>query len=142
MSSTNIDYDIIHYQGDTYRLTFNYLNDDNTPIDLSGFSADMHIRKSPTVEKLVGRVTSDYPQGCFGRKDKRDFLLNYGTTGSTGGIILNYNGVTGSVYIEIDADTVSTIPSGRNFYDLVIYNKYYVKNVLSGTFDLSKEVSI
>jgi hypothetical protein len=31
MSSTNLDYQIIHYQGDTFTLEFNYLDDDKNP---------------------------------------------------------------------------------------------------------------
>ena len=74
MSSTNIDYQIIHYQGDTFVLEFDYLNDDNTRIDLSGFSADMFIKRYPVMEKLVCQLNDNWPNGCFGRSGPRFFI--------------------------------------------------------------------
>ena len=144
MSSTNIDYQIIHYQGDTFVLDFNYLNDDNTQIDLTGFSAELFIKRTPLVDKLVCQLNNNWPTGCFGRTGGKDFLYNQGTTGATGGIVLNYNGVTGGVYIVIDSETVSRIPSGRHFYDLVIKNNLNneVTTILNGTFELAQEVTI
>tara|TARA_R100000005_G_scaffold73574_1_gene40813 strand:- start:265 stop:699 length:435 start_codon:yes stop_codon:yes gene_type:complete len=143
MSTTNIDYQIIHYQGDTYKLTFNYLNDNNTAIDLAGHSADMHIRRSPGVDKLVCRLNDRHPTGVFGRTGDLDFNLFSGFTGGTGGILLNYQGTTGSVFIEIDSDTVSRIPAGRHFYDLIVKNNttLEVTTILSGTFELAREVT-
>lgn len=143
MSSTNLDYQIIHYQGDTYKLTFNYLNDDNTAINLSGYSADMHIRRSPGVSKLVCRLNDRHPTGVFGRTADTDFNLGSGFTGETGGILLNYQGTTGSVYIEIDTGTLSRIPAGRHFYDLIVKNNtnLEVTTILSGTFELAREVT-
>tara|TARA_Y100001972_G_scaffold127194_1_gene183296 strand:- start:4622 stop:5056 length:435 start_codon:yes stop_codon:yes gene_type:complete len=143
MSTTNIDHQIIHYQGDTFKLKFNYLNENNTAIDLAGHSADMHIRRSPGVEKLVCRLNDTHPNGVFGRTGGSDFNLYSGFTGGTGGILLNHNGTTGSVFIEIDSDTVSRIPAGRHFYDLVIKNTttLAVTTILSGTFELAGEVT-
>jgi hypothetical protein len=41
MSSTNIDYQIIHYQGDTFVLEFTYIDENNAPIDLTNASAEL-----------------------------------------------------------------------------------------------------
>jgi len=142
MSSTNIDYQIIHYQGDTFVLQFTYTDENNAAINLAGASAEMHIRRSPQHNKLVCLVTDAYPQGAFGISGS-DFEYGEGITGETGGIILNYQGTTGSVYIEIDSNTVSNIPAARHFYDLQITfnDPYEVKTILNGTFELAREVT-
>tara|TARA_R110000851_G_scaffold270031_1_gene422697 strand:+ start:1693 stop:2244 length:552 start_codon:yes stop_codon:yes gene_type:complete len=61
----------------------------------------------------------------------------------TGGITLNYNGVTGAFRIEIDAQTTSNIPSGRHFYDLDIRNTEtgFVDKIITGTFEVLSEVT-
>lgn len=143
MSSTNIDYQIIHYQGDTFLLDFVYSDDDDTPIDLSNASAEMQIRRSPLHDKMVCRITSEYPTGIYQRNGDSDFSYENGIQGGTGGIILNKDGVTGSVYIEIDAETVGKIPATRHFYDLqiVFNNPYEVRTILNGTFELAREVT-
>ena len=51
MSTTNIDYQIIHYQGDTFTLTFNYTDENDNAVDLTGATAEMHIKRSPLREK-------------------------------------------------------------------------------------------
>lgn len=143
MSSTNIDYQIIHYQGDTFLLDFVYSDDDNTPIDLSGASAEMHVRRSPLHNKLVCYLDNSYPNGVMGPSGESDFYFGEGMQVGTGGIILNKDGITGAVYIEIDAETVSKIPAARHFYDLqiVFNNPYEVRTILNGTFELAREVT-
>ena len=99
MSTTNLDHQIVHYQGDTFVLEFDYVSETNTGV---------------------------------------------------GGISLNYEGISGSVYISIDATTVSNIPAGRHFYDLAITGNDKngitgadgeTTNILSGTFELAREVT-
>lgn len=143
MSSTNLDHQIIHYQGDTFTLQFNYLDENNTAVNLTGVSAEMQIRRSPGHDKLVGFVDDNYPAGSFGMTGSSGFTFGNGTTGETGGIILNYQGVTGAVFIQIDNQTVSNIPAARNFYDLTLTfnNTGEVKTILKGTFELAREVT-
>ena len=143
MSSTNIDYQIIHYQGDTFVLEFTYKDENGNPVNLAGVSAEMHIRTSPLSDKLVCYVNDSYPTGSFGPSGDYYFEYGKGTTGETGGIILNYDGITGSVYILIDNTTISNIPARRNFYDLniVFNNTGEVKTILKGTFELARETT-
>lgn len=142
MSSTNIDHQITHYQGDTFLLQFNYLDENKTAVDLSGASAEMHIRRSPESTKLVGLITDAYPEGCFGPSGGYDFEYGSGITGTTGGIILNYEGTTGAVYILIDQETISRIPARRNFYDLqLLLSSGDVRTILQGTFELARETT-
>jgi len=142
MDKIDVNYHFTHYQGDTFLFQFNYTNNDNIPIDLSGASAEMHIRKSPEANKLVAYVTDGYPEGVFGPTGGYDFEYGNGITGSTGGIILNYSGITGRVYIEIDADTMSRVPARRNFYELQVTLPIGdVTTILKGTFDLARETT-
>jgi len=143
MSSTNIDYQIIHYQGDTFTLEFTYTDDDDTPIDLTNASAEMQIRRSPLYDKLVCQLTENYPNGVFGRTGDSDFSYGEGQPGGTGGIILNYGGVAGSIYVQIDAETVGNMPAARHFYDMQITfdDPYEVRTILNGTFELAREVT-
>lgn len=143
MSSTNIDYQIIHYQGDTYTLQFNYLDDTKAAVDLSGVSAEMHIRRAPNYDKLVAFIDDSYPTGSFGMSGDSGFTYGNGHTGETGGIILNYNGVTGAVYVLIDNTTISNMPAQRNFYDITLtFNDTgEVKTILTGTFELARETT-
>ena len=142
MSSTNIDHQIIHYQGDTFLLEFNYKDESKNSIDLAGVSAEMHIRRSSQSTKLVAQITDSYPRGCFGSTGGYDFEYGNGITGTTGGIILNYSGITGEVYILIDQDTLSRMPAQRNFYDLqIILPSGDVRTILNGTFELARETT-
>ena len=141
MSTTNIDYQIIHYQGDTFTLTFNYTDENDNAVDLTGATAEMHIKRSPLREKLVCRVISDYPNGCFGITGGTDFGFTGGVTTGTGGIKLNNNGVTGAVFIEIDSETIAKIPAERNFYSVQLITNSEQKVLLDGTFELAREVT-
>ena len=143
MSSTNLDYQIIHYQGDTFTLTFNYLDENDNPVDLTGASAEMHIKRAPKHETLVGYLNEQYPTGSFGITGNSGFSYGYGVTGETGGIILNYQGTTGDIYLLIDNQTISNIPAARNFYDLTItFNDTgEVRTILKGTFELAREIT-
>ena len=95
-----------------------------------------------------------YPRGVVGGGNTGYFTgpgfgLPEGATGDligvigTGGITLNYAGVTGSLRIEIDAETTANIPSGRHFYDLDVRNKEtgFVDKIITGTFEVLSEVT-
>jgi len=142
MSSTNIDHQIFHYQGDTFVLQFNYFDENDSPIDLTDCMAEMHIRRSPQSTKLVAQIKDTYPEGCFGMSGGYDFEYNKGITGTTGGIILNYEGVTGEVFVLIDSETLARMPATRNFYDInVNFPSGEVRTILKGTFELARETT-
>lgn len=123
MSVDLSNYDIYLYKGNTFKLEFSYTDNLNRGIDLSNYEAKMQIRRSRYDDVLVGELTENYPQGCFGRGLSGDFTSGNGVTGYTGGLILNYNGITGNVYIEIDPETSYAIPVSKNSYDLQLYNQ-------------------
>jgi len=145
------DYNIVHFQGDTFILQFNHLDSSRTAIDLVGlgYTGEMQIRRSPLSSNMVCQVTDKHPAGAFGIGVSGDFSRGDGTTGTTGGISFNYDGVTGAVYIEIDATTTSKMPRGRHFYDLELSTKILggatgvsdVSTVLNGVFEITRDIS-
>ena len=150
------NYDINLYQGQSYYLDLDYtdVNDEVVDLDSNIFEARMQVRRSPLVEeKVLGLNSEFYPRGVVGGGVTGYFIGNYygfnpdtnttpGVLG-TGGITLNYTGITGTFRIEIDAETTSYIPPGRHFYDLDIRNKEtgFVDKVITGTFEVLSEVT-
>jgi len=150
------NYDINLYQGQSYFLDLDYTDDNDEVVDLNGatFEARMQVRRSPLVdEKLIAMGSDFYPRGVVGGGNTGYFtgpgfgLVGTGNGASgvlgTGGITLNYNGVTGAFRIEIDAETTSYIPAGRHFYDLDVRNKEtgFVDKIITGTFEVLSEVT-
>ena len=123
MSTDLSNYDIYVYKGNTYKLDFSYTDNNNVGIDLTNYEAKMQIKRTPYDDGLVAELTENYPQGSFGRGLSGDFTSGNGVTGYTGGLLLNYNGITGDVHIEIDSETTHAIPVGKNSYDLQLYNE-------------------
>jgi hypothetical protein len=150
-TGSTVHYPITQYQGDTFILQFNYLNDDDTAIDISGYSGEMRIMRSPhlglsgaSAGKILCRVYEGFPSGIEG--STTDFYATEAGAGLgaaiTGGMILNYKNAHGIVYIQIDKNTLSNMPSGRHFYNIKLDNKYgEIKTILEGTFDLSREIT-
>jgi len=122
MSTDLSNYDIYLYKGNTFKLNFKYTNNINVGIDLSNYEANMQIRRSAYDDVLIGEVNENYPTGSFGKGLSGDFISGQGITGFTGGIILNYDGVTGDIHVEIDSETTHAMPLGKNSYDIQIQN--------------------
>lgn len=137
--STNLsNYDINIYRGNTFKLDFKYTDNLNRGIDLSGYTARMQVRRSRYDDKLVAELNENYPNGSFGRGIEEDFSAGNGVLGYTGGIILNYEGVTGQIHIEIDTETTWSMPVGKHAYGLeLIENSTGIqRTILRGTFQL------
>jgi hypothetical protein len=148
MSTTPNYYDILLSQGQTFYLCVGYKDDDGDSVDLDGttYNVSMQVRRSPLVSELLLFSTSDsYPNGVTGGGTTGQFLgttLDPGVNG-TGGITLNYAGVTGDFRIEIDYATTANLPRGRHFYDIDVRNKVSdtVDKVMTGTFEVLSEVT-
>lgn len=119
MSVDLSNYDIYVYRGTTYKLDFSYTDNNNVGIDLSNQTAKMQIRKSRSSPQLLAELDENFPSGCFFSGLTSDgFSSGFGITGYTGGLILNYNGNTGSIHVEMDIECTFSIPVGRHYYDL------------------------
>ena len=138
MSADLSNYDIYVYRGNTYKLDFCYTDNNNVGIDLSNHEAKMQIRRTPDSKYLLGEIIENYPTGSFGRGLSGDFVSGSGTTGYTGGLILNYLGTTGDVHIHIDGETTYGIPVGKYNYDLQLNNSItgIRTTILRGRFEI------
>tara|TARA_R110000868_G_C10764814_1_gene754232 strand:- start:447 stop:935 length:489 start_codon:yes stop_codon:yes gene_type:complete len=127
MSVNLSNYDIFVYRGNTYKLDFSYTDNNTIGIDLSDYEAKLQIRRTPDFPYLLAELTESFPTGSFGVGLSGDFSSGSGVTGYTGGLILNYDGITGDVHIQIDSETTYGIPVGKHSYDLQL------KNMTTGT---------
>lgn len=107
-------YNITAYQGATYKLSLSWTIDD-TPVDLTNYSAAMQVRES---------VSSDEP------------LLDLS---SGNGITLG--GTAGTIDIEVDADVMEATPAGRHVYDLELDSGGEVTRLIQGAFTVQAEVT-
>lgn len=132
-------YDISINKNTDFELWFQYLTEGNTGINISGWTAEMQIRRS---------AESSYPIL---------FLTNtgatYGYTGGfttgvagAGGISLNSDYATGSltggVFITLGNQTTKNLPVGRHFYDLLFKSTDNKKTkIIYGRADVIDEVT-
>jgi len=149
---SELDSSIVHYGGDRFKLEFEYKNSSGINASLAGYSAEMHIMKSPNFGVSGGsgpsihcRAFEGYPLGVDGRT--YGFYAGsavgsfVGTT--SGGIKTEYGGTAGNVYIEIAPSEIAKIPSGRNYYAIRVLEQTTgeVITLREGNFDLSKDVT-
>lgn len=134
-------YDLKVDQGSTFRFLFTYEDNEGNSVDLSNYSIEMQIRRSIEDDKLVCLLNENWPSGCIFAGLSGEFEKGNGTTGYTGGIILNYNGVTGQVFVEIDSESSFSFNKPKLFYDLEIRGSDdYLERVLHGTINISRTI--
>lgn len=134
-------YDIKIDQGSTFRFNFVYNNSENEPIDFSGLTVEMQVRRSTSDDKLVCQLNENWPSGCFNAGLSGEFVKGEGVTGYTGGIITNYNGETGNVFIEIDSETTYSFEEPRLFYDIEFsQSDGSVTKLLKGCINISRTI--
>lgn len=109
-------YDLLIEQGATFIQEFVWKNSDGTPVDITGSSARMKIRKFKTDEVLVS------------------------LTSPSGGITLD--APNGRITITISATDTSLLPVCEARYDLEIENQSaFVTRLLQGDVSISAEVT-
>jgi len=130
------NYDIPAEQGSDFFLHIRYLDEDDNPVDLSDYTAEMQVRRSYEMDGVLAFFTSD-PCGA-----------TIGNTFGYGGITLNcsYDGVTGytgGVFITATGTGMSNMPIGKFVYDLRILGitGNNVVRMLEGRFDSSPRVT-
>ena len=109
--------DIEVSQGETTALFFKYVDSYGNGIDLTGNKAILAIKRYPTSNKLMLLVTDT---SVVHGGDSGEFI-NAGFAG-TGNSVVNQdtdgNTVTGGMSFFVDSDSMSFIPSGRQFYQI------------------------
>jgi hypothetical protein len=112
--------DICIFQGATFNQTLFYeTGEPSAPVDLTGFTAKMHIRSKPESKALI---------------------LELSTAVGNGRITLNET--TGSINLFISAsDTASLSVCDKAVYDLELYNGAVTTRILQGNVIISPEVT-
>jgi hypothetical protein len=110
--------DICVFQGATFNQTLFYeTGEPSAPVDLTGFTAKMHIRSKPESKALILELST-----------------------SNGRITLNET--TGSIKLFISAsDTASLSVCDKAVYDLELYNGAVTTRILQGNVIISPEVT-
>ena len=107
-------YNIVAYQGATYDLNVTW-SVDETPVDLTNYTAAMQVRQS------VGATTAEL------------------SIDSDAGITLG--GTAGTININISADTMGSAIPGDYVYDLELDSGGTVTRLLQGNFQIIGEVT-
>lgn len=142
MASGN--YDIFVEQGTTFTLYLNYKNTGGSSINLSGYTAEMQVRRSTESSKRLLQVDGHGVTGGGSTGEWTPGNTFQGILG-TGGISVNSGtgpGVlTGGIYINVDAPTTTNIPTGNHVYDLQLVQGATVDRILQGRFVVDREVT-
>jgi hypothetical protein len=116
-------------QGTTVFFGLEYLDSNEMPVDLSGFSSRMQVRSAYADDKntLYFTLSSSFDPDGSGL--------------DMGGIYGNLPPSSGSIGIHISADKTSKIKYEEAVYDLELYSGSYVGRLLEGSIFIRKEVT-
>jgi len=136
------NYDISVKRGIGYRLYFNYLNENNTPVNLSNTSGLFTVKRylssdTPTLICSENGITATFfandnnQYTVFSETESIRFNVNeQGITGNTGGIL-----------IHIPSEMSHYIAEGKYFFNLVLSATGDREELLFGKFDCAENVS-
>ena len=114
--------DICIFQGATFDQVIYYeTGSPSTPVNLTGFTAKMHIRSKPESKALI---------------------LELSTQAGNNRITLNYGSQNGAIRLFISAtDTANLSVCDKAVYDLELYNGGVTTRILQGNVIISPEVT-
>lgn len=121
-------YSFIIEQGATTQFELIYSDSDNTPVDLTGYSAKMQIRPAPGSATLYATLSSSLSPDGTG-------LNLQGLEGTN-----PYS--SGSIGVYISAASSSLFSFSDASYDLELTSGSYVTRILEGKVKLSREVTV
>lgn len=128
-------YNIKAEQGVDFSLTMHYEDGDGNAIDLTSYSAKMHVRKSLDDNSTLLKFTS---AGTDGEDTDSDghIQLDGGTDAS------NTTDNVGKIVVTASDGVMSTVPAGKHVYDLELRDSSGTKTrLLQGRFEVSREVT-
>ena len=138
-------------RGATFKLFLEYQTAGTTGINLSGYTADMQVRRSTKTSKIILHLQGNTgDRGLTGGGSTGEYVVGatYEGTAGTGGIYLNASsagvteGTTGGIYIQADSTTMKNVPEGQHFYDLEVTDSSgTVTRILEGRFRVSPDVT-
>lgn len=131
-------YDLNLTKNSTFTAWIQFLQDDNSPVDLSAYTAELKIERYRNADySLIFASTNGVTYGYTGAS-------SVGTSATSGGIQLNKNytgtGLTGGILVELDKDTTNSLPVGKQFYNLRLeYGSSYSEVLLEGRMDVQPD---
>lgn len=110
-------YDIVCEQGATFVRTLNWLDENETPINLTGFTARMDVRVTTQATTPLVTLTTE-----------------------NGGIVLGDQ--TGEITLTLSAEETDDLPAKKAVYDLeLVSGSGVVTRLLQGSFTISPQVT-
>jgi|688.fasta_scaffold362003_3 hypothetical protein len=131
-------YDLNLNKNSSFSAWVQFLQDDNTPVDLSGYSAEFKIERYKNADyPLVRAIPGEARYGYTGPSST-------GILATSGGIQLNTNytgsGLTGGILVELNKTTTNSLPVGKQFYNLRLeFGESYSEVLLEGRMDVKPE---
>lgn len=128
-------YDLNLNKNSTFSTWVQFLQDDNTPVDLGSYTAEFKIERYKNADyPLVFASTNGVTYGYTGAS-------SIGLSSQSGGVQVNTDytgeGITGGILIELNKTTTNSIPVGKQFYSLKIeYGQTYSQILLEGRIDV------
>jgi hypothetical protein len=109
-------FDISCDQGATFALAISWIDSDGTAVNLSAYTARMHVR--PSVESAT---------------------LTVALTTENGGIVLD--AATGRIELRLTATQTAALAAGAYVYDLELVSGATVTRIIQGAFTVRAEVT-
>lgn len=107
--------DLVIEQGATYKRVIEYVDENDSPIDLTGYTVRMQIRNNHITNDIILELTDLY--------------------------ISITDALNGEITINIPANITATLPSILGVYDIEIELTGDVERLLQGTVQISPEVT-
>ena len=120
-------YDIYAEQGAKLEIEFLYEDSNENGVNLTGASryTHAHMQVRPSTEEISTDVILEVED---------DTASVLGITGYAGEFTLTYDGITGNILLEVEADTMAAVPSGKYFYEIQLVNAMNPMKLLRGRF--------
>jgi len=120
-------YDIYAEQGAKLEIEFLYEDSNETGVNLTGASGYTHAHMQ--VRRSTEEISTDI---VLEVENAATSVL--GVTGYAGEFTLTHEGITGNILLEVDADTMAAVPSGKYFYEIQLVNALNPLKLLRGRF--------
>lgn len=114
-------YDIIVEQGDDHTEQFEYVDNEGTPIPLTGFEAKLQVRQ----HRLI--------------KNKTPVLLTWSSEGATPEITIDE--AAGIITIEVSSAATRAITFSEGEYDLLLIDGDTVERLVEGKFTVKPSIT-
>jgi len=123
-------YDLTINKGSNFEFWLQYQREDNTPVDLSAYTAALVVKRFkgqeyPILSMNNSGLTYGYSSGnTLGLSGSGNISLNTDYDGT---------GITGGISVNITANTTKKLTSGSHFYDLnLMIGITYSQKLLEG----------